>query len=93
MVVAHTFVLIISILEVTVDAFLALLSACLICDCGPPQPMPDMIISANMNNTPATPTGRVSCLSHTCTSSDRDFKVFGPTDAQQSHKPVLEAEC
>ncbi|XP_031153236.1 integral membrane protein GPR155 isoform X2 [Sander lucioperca] len=26
--------------------------ACLLCDCAPPQPMPDMIISTNMNNTP-----------------------------------------
>lgn len=32
--------------------------ACLICDCAPAQPMPDMIISANMSNTPATPTGQ-----------------------------------
>ncbi|XP_056145913.1 integral membrane protein GPR155 isoform X2 [Lampris incognitus] len=29
---------------------------CLICDCAPPQPMPDMIISTNMNNTPTTHT-------------------------------------
>ncbi|XP_038576450.1 LOW QUALITY PROTEIN: integral membrane protein GPR155 [Micropterus salmoides] len=28
--------------------------ACLICDCAPTQPMPDMIISANINNTPPT---------------------------------------
>ncbi|XP_055086694.1 integral membrane protein GPR155 isoform X2 [Periophthalmus magnuspinnatus] len=28
-------------------------SACLICDCAPPQPMPDMIISTNMNNQPS----------------------------------------
>ncbi|XP_026231756.1 integral membrane protein GPR155 [Anabas testudineus] len=31
--------------------------ACLICDCAPPQPMPDMIISTNPNNTPTTLTG------------------------------------
>ncbi|XP_055015676.1 integral membrane protein GPR155 [Boleophthalmus pectinirostris] len=27
--------------------------ACLICDCAPPQPMPDMITSTNMNNQPS----------------------------------------
>lgn len=37
--------------------------------------MPDMIISANMSNTPATPTGSVSCLSQTCTLSGGDLKV------------------
>ncbi|XP_056244453.1 integral membrane protein GPR155 [Seriola aureovittata] len=31
--------------------------ACLICDCEQPQPMPDMIISTNMNNIPTTLTG------------------------------------
>lgn len=43
------------------------LSACLICDCAPPQPMPDMIISTNMNNTPTTLAGQ--CESR-CESTD-----------------------
>lgn len=37
--------------------FITLLSACLICDCAPPQPQPDMIISTNTNNTPTALTG------------------------------------
>lgn len=37
--------------------FITLLSASLICDCAPPQSMPDMIISTNMNNTPTALTG------------------------------------
>nr|XP_046260103.1 integral membrane protein GPR155 [Scatophagus argus]XP_046260104.1 integral membrane protein GPR155 [Scatophagus argus]XP_046260105.1 integral membrane protein GPR155 [Scatophagus argus] len=41
--------------------------ACLICDCAPPQPMPDMIISANINNTPSTLTGQCE---NRCESTD-----------------------
>ncbi|XP_044221652.1 integral membrane protein GPR155 [Thunnus albacares] len=41
--------------------------ACLICDCAPPQPMPDMIISTNMNNTPSTLTGQCE---NRCESTD-----------------------
>ncbi|GAA6231177.1 integral membrane protein GPR155 isoform X1 [Lates japonicus] len=41
--------------------------ACLICDCAPPQPMPDMIISTNMNNTPTTLTGQCE---NNCESTD-----------------------
>ncbi|XP_041806522.1 integral membrane protein GPR155 [Chelmon rostratus] len=41
--------------------------ACLICDCAPPQPMPDMIISTNMNNTPTTLTGQCE---NRCESTD-----------------------
>uniref|UniRef100_UPI0037E75A7E lysosomal cholesterol signaling protein-like n=1 Tax=Semicossyphus pulcher TaxID=241346 RepID=UPI0037E75A7E len=42
--------------------------ACLICDCAPPQPMPDMIISATINNTPSTLAGQCenSCASTDC---------------------------
>ncbi|KAK9537624.1 hypothetical protein VZT92_005226 [Zoarces viviparus] len=42
--------------------------ACLICDCAPPQPMPDMITSTNMNNTPTTLAGQCenSCASSDC---------------------------
>ncbi|XP_059199010.1 integral membrane protein GPR155 [Centropristis striata] len=42
--------------------------ACLICECAPPQPMPDMIISTNMNNTPSTLPGLCenSCESTDC---------------------------
>ncbi|AWP13144.1 putative integral membrane protein GPR155 [Scophthalmus maximus] len=40
---------------------------CLICDCAPPQPMPDMIISTNMNNTPTTLTGQCETM---CESTD-----------------------
>ncbi|XP_042350026.1 integral membrane protein GPR155 [Plectropomus leopardus] len=42
--------------------------ACLICDCAPTQPMPDMIISTNVNNTPTTLTGQCenSCVSTDC---------------------------
>ncbi|XP_029314362.1 integral membrane protein GPR155 isoform X2 [Cottoperca gobio] len=40
---------------------------CLTCDFAPPQPMPDMIISTNMNNTPTTLTGQ--CESR-CESAD-----------------------
>ncbi|XP_071388033.1 lysosomal cholesterol signaling protein [Centroberyx affinis] len=41
---------------------------CLICDCAPPQPMPDMIISTNMNNGPTMPTGQCGnrCESPDC---------------------------
>ncbi|XP_041857426.1 integral membrane protein GPR155 [Melanotaenia boesemani] len=40
----------------------------LICDCAPPQPMPDMIISTNMNNTPITLMGQCEngCQSTDC---------------------------
>ncbi|KAK5861012.1 hypothetical protein PBY51_022442 [Eleginops maclovinus] len=41
--------------------------ACLICDCAPPQPMPDMITSTNMNNTPTTLTGQCENI---CESTD-----------------------
>ncbi|XP_053295364.1 integral membrane protein GPR155 [Pleuronectes platessa] len=43
-------------------------SACLICDCAPPQPMPDMISSTNMNNTPVNLTARCEnrCVSTDC---------------------------
>ncbi|XP_047458007.1 integral membrane protein GPR155 [Mugil cephalus] len=42
--------------------------ACLICDCAPPQPMPDMIISTNANHTPAALGGQCenSCESTDC---------------------------
>ncbi|XP_022596091.1 integral membrane protein GPR155 [Seriola dumerili] len=42
--------------------------ACLICDCAQPQPMPDMIISTNMNNIPTTLTGQCEnrCESTEC---------------------------
>ncbi|XP_073329431.1 lysosomal cholesterol signaling protein [Pagrus major] len=40
---------------------------CLICDCVPPQPMPDMIISTNMNNTPTTIPGQCE---NRCESTD-----------------------
>ncbi|XP_022054586.1 integral membrane protein GPR155 [Acanthochromis polyacanthus] len=42
--------------------------ACLICDCASPQPMPDMIISTNMNNTPTTLAGQCEsgCESTDC---------------------------
>ncbi|XP_060910456.1 lysosomal cholesterol signaling protein isoform X1 [Labrus mixtus] len=42
--------------------------ACLICDCAPAQPMPDMIISTTINNTARTPTGQCenSCESTDC---------------------------
>ncbi|KAL7384423.1 hypothetical protein ABVT39_001938 [Epinephelus coioides] len=42
--------------------------ACLICECAPPQPMPDMIISTNMNGTPTTLSGYCenSCASTDC---------------------------
>nr|XP_020452055.1 integral membrane protein GPR155 [Monopterus albus]XP_020452056.1 integral membrane protein GPR155 [Monopterus albus] len=42
--------------------------ACLICDCAPPQPMPDMIISTNSNYTPTTLTGECEnrCESSEC---------------------------
>lgn len=42
--------------------------ACLICECAPPQPMPDMIISTNMNGTPTTLSGHCenSCVSTDC---------------------------
>lgn len=42
--------------------------ACLICECAPPQPMPDMIISTNMNGTPTTLSGHCenSCVSTGC---------------------------
>ncbi|KAM3862518.1 lysosomal cholesterol signaling protein [Diretmus argenteus] len=41
---------------------------CLICDCPPPQPMPDMIISTNMNGTAAMQTGECGtrCESTDC---------------------------
>lgn len=48
--------------------FITLLSACLICDCAPPQPMPDMIMSINTNNTPPALTGIV-LISNRCTFS------------------------
>ncbi|CAB1417274.1 unnamed protein product [Pleuronectes platessa] len=43
-------------------------AACLICDCAPPQPMPDMISSTNMNNTPVNLTARCEnrCVSTDC---------------------------
>ncbi|KAK2839803.1 hypothetical protein Q5P01_013543 [Channa striata] len=42
--------------------------ACLMCDCAPPQPMPDMIISTNTNNTPTTLTAECEnrCESTEC---------------------------
>ncbi|XP_029386210.1 integral membrane protein GPR155 isoform X2 [Echeneis naucrates] len=40
---------------------------CLICDCAPPQPMPDMIISTNINNAPAPLTGQCE---NRCESTD-----------------------
>lgn len=41
---------------------------CLICDCAPPPPMPDMITSTNMNNPPITLAGQCenSCESSSC---------------------------
>ncbi|XP_029980102.1 integral membrane protein GPR155 isoform X2 [Sphaeramia orbicularis] len=42
-------------------------TACLICDCAPPQSMPDMIISTNMSNTPASCIGQCE---NSCESSD-----------------------
>ncbi|XP_069558700.1 lysosomal cholesterol signaling protein [Brachyistius frenatus] len=42
-------------------------SACLICDCAPPQPMPDMIISTHMNNSPTTLAGQCE---NRCESTD-----------------------
>lgn len=41
---------------------------CHLCDCAPPQPMPDMIISTNINNGPTTLTGQCanSCESTEC---------------------------
>ncbi|KAM7407431.1 hypothetical protein PAMA_003247 [Pampus argenteus] len=41
--------------------------ACLICDCQPPQPMPDMIISTNINITPNTLIGQCE---NRCESTD-----------------------
>ncbi|XP_063353591.1 lysosomal cholesterol signaling protein-like isoform X2 [Pelmatolapia mariae] len=41
--------------------------ACLICDCAPTQPLPDMIISADMSSTPTTQAGQ--CESR-CESTD-----------------------
>ncbi|KAM9347282.1 lysosomal cholesterol signaling protein [Symphorus nematophorus] len=41
--------------------------ACLICDCAPPQPMPDMIISTNRSNTPPSLTGQCE---NNCESTD-----------------------
>ncbi|KAM4609030.1 lysosomal cholesterol signaling protein [Polymixia lowei] len=40
---------------------------CLVCDCAPPRPMPDMIISTNMNDTAAVHTGQCG---NTCESPD-----------------------
>ncbi|KAM8856063.1 lysosomal cholesterol signaling protein [Spinachia spinachia] len=42
--------------------------ACLICDCAPPPPMPDMVTSTNTNNPPTTLAGQCenSCESSTC---------------------------
>ncbi|KAM3607763.1 uncharacterized protein V6R79_013410 [Siganus canaliculatus] len=42
--------------------------ACLICDCGVPQPMPDMIISTNMNHTSTPVAGQCGnrCVSTDC---------------------------
>ncbi|XP_041662814.1 integral membrane protein GPR155-like [Cheilinus undulatus] len=40
--------------------------ACLICDCAPAQPMPDMIISTNMNDTATLP----GQCENSCTSTD-----------------------
>ncbi|KAG7227594.1 hypothetical protein INR49_005409 [Caranx melampygus] len=40
---------------------------CLVCDCGQPQPMPDMIMSTNRNNTPTTLTGQCE---NRCESTD-----------------------
>ncbi|XP_071330970.1 lysosomal cholesterol signaling protein [Trachinotus anak] len=42
--------------------------ACLICDCAQPQPMPDMIISTNMNDTP--PTALAGQCENRCESTD-----------------------
>ncbi|XP_054471046.1 integral membrane protein GPR155 [Anoplopoma fimbria] len=42
-------------------------TACLICDCAPPQPMPDMITSTNINHTPTTLAGQCE---NNCESSD-----------------------
>ncbi|XP_028991681.1 integral membrane protein GPR155 [Betta splendens] len=41
---------------------------CLLCDCAPPQPMPDMIVSTNTNHTPPALTGecRGVCESTDC---------------------------
>lgn len=41
--------------------------ACLVCDCAPTQPLPDMIISADMSSTPTTQAGQ--CESR-CESTD-----------------------
>ncbi|XP_074550946.1 lysosomal cholesterol signaling protein isoform X2 [Halichoeres trimaculatus] len=43
--------------------------ACLICDCAPTQPMPDMIISTNINNTATTLTASGPCEIN-CASTD-----------------------
>ncbi|XP_003961954.3 integral membrane protein GPR155 [Takifugu rubripes] len=46
----------------------SLARVCLICNCAPPEPMPDMIISSNGNNTVSTYTGqcRNRCESTDC---------------------------
>ncbi|XP_058472121.1 integral membrane protein GPR155 [Solea solea] len=41
--------------------------ACLLCDCAPPQPMPDMILSTSMDNTQTTVTGHCE---NRCDSTD-----------------------
>ncbi|KAM9342094.1 lysosomal cholesterol signaling protein isoform 1-T1 [Pholidichthys leucotaenia] len=41
--------------------------ACLICDCAPPQPLPDMIVSTDMSNTPPTLSGQCE---NRCESTD-----------------------
>ncbi|TNN54150.1 Integral membrane protein GPR155 [Liparis tanakae] len=41
--------------------------ACLVCECAPPQPMPDMITSTTVNDTPTTLTGQCENI---CESSD-----------------------
>ncbi|XP_034429926.1 integral membrane protein GPR155 [Hippoglossus hippoglossus] len=53
---------------VTPSGDLNINTACLICDCAPPQPMPDMIISTNMNNTPVNLTAQCEnrCVSTDC---------------------------
>lgn len=59
--------------------FVIVLSACLICDCAPPQPMPDMIMSTNVN-TPASLIGIVMYFHPQC------FKVFLNPNGTCMHK-------
>ncbi|KAM6934747.1 lysosomal cholesterol signaling protein [Xenentodon cancila] len=43
---------------------------CLICDCAPPPPMPDMIIGTTMNNAPTTTTTDTVQCENRCDSTD-----------------------